>query len=59
MLEIRKTAVSFNEKEALRFLKKHLNKKVQEGISGKGHCKPWFELPGRSAGLPPEKVFLF
>jgi hypothetical protein len=52
MLEIRKTAVSFDEqdlmelerivtdgdeKEALRFLKIHLDKQVKAVISGEGH----------------------
>ena len=53
IMELQRILLDEDRKEALRFLKKHLNKKVQEVISGKGHCKPWFELPGRSA-VPDE-----
>jgi hypothetical protein len=49
LMELQRILLDEDKEEALRFLKKHLNKKVQEVISDKGHCKPWFELPGRSA----------
>ena len=49
LMELQRILLDEDREEALRFLKKHLNKKVQEVISGKSHCKPWFELPGRSA----------
>jgi len=49
LIELQRILLDEDREAALRFLKKHLDKKVQEVISGKGHCKPWFELPGRSA----------
>lgn len=36
-----------DEKGALKFLEKHLKTKLQEVTQGLGHCKPWFEWPGR------------
>jgi hypothetical protein len=49
IMELQRILLDEDSEKALCFLKKHLDKKVQEVISGKGHCKPWFELPGRSA----------
>ena len=36
-----------DEKEALRFLERHLKGKLREVMEGLGHCQPWFEHPGR------------
>jgi hypothetical protein len=40
LMELQRILLDEDREEALRFLKKHLNKKVQEVISGKSHCKP-------------------
>jgi hypothetical protein len=53
IMELQRILLDEDREEAVRFLKKHLDKMVQGVISGKGHCKPWFELPGRSA-IPDE-----
>jgi hypothetical protein len=54
LMELQRILLDEDKEEALRFLKKHLNKKVQEVISGKGHCKPWFEFPGGLGYIPDE-----
>jgi hypothetical protein len=54
LMELQRILLDEDKEEALRFLKKHLNKKVREVISGKGHCKPWFELPGGLGYIPDE-----
>jgi hypothetical protein len=54
IMELQRILLDEDREEALRFLKKHLNKKVQEVISGKGHCKPWFELPAGLGYIPDE-----
>jgi hypothetical protein len=47
LMELQRIILDEDKETALCFLKKHLEKKVQEVISGKGHCKPWFELAGQ------------
>ena len=54
LMELQRILLDEDREEALRFLKKHLEKKVQEVISSKGHCKPWFELPGGLGYIPDE-----
>ena len=48
LIELQRILLDDDMKAALRFLKNHIEKRVSEVISGKGHCKPWFELPGGS-----------
>ncbi len=47
LLEASRILQDDDEKEALRFLKKHLSVKLRKVIEGLGHCKPWFECPER------------
>jgi len=54
LMELQRILLDEDKEEALRFLKTHLDKKVKATISGKGHCKPWFELPGGLGYIPDE-----
>jgi len=57
LMELQCILLDENREEAMRFLKAHLDKKVQETISGKGHCKPRFELPGRNSDYKPDIIY--
>ena len=56
-MELQRILLDEDREEAMRFLKKYLDKKVQETISGKDHCNPWFELPGRSSDSKPDIIY--
>ena len=43
LLEASRILQDEDEKEALRFLSKHLKGKLREVMEGLGHCKPWFD----------------
>ena len=53
LLELQRIILDGDEKEAIRFLEKHLKDKVRAALEGEGHCKPHFEIPGRNA-VPSE-----
>ena len=57
LMELQRILLDEDREEAMRFLKKYLDKRVQEAILGKGHCKPWFELPGRSSESKPDIIY--
>jgi len=40
LMELQRILLDEDMKVALRFLKNHVEKRVSEVISGKGHCKP-------------------
>ena len=47
LVELQRIVWDGDEKEALRFLQKHLKDKARQALHREGHCKPWFELhPG-------------
>jgi len=54
LMELQRILLDEDKEEALRFLKTHLEKQVKRTISGEGHCKPWFELPGGLGYIPDE-----
>jgi hypothetical protein len=54
LMELQRILLDEDREEALRFLKTHLEKQVRRAISGEGHCKPWFELPGGLGYIPDE-----
>jgi len=53
LMELQRIILDGDETEALRFLEKHFKDKVRAALEGEGHCKPFFEIPGRSA-IPGE-----
>ena len=53
LLGLQRIILDGDEKEAIRFLEKHLKDKVHATLEGEGHCKPHFEIPGRST-IPSE-----
>jgi len=57
LMELQRILLDEDREETMRFLKKYLDKKVRETISGKGHCKPWFELPVRSSDYKPDIIY--
>jgi hypothetical protein len=48
LFELERIMLDNDGKGALKVLKKYLEHEVNAVISGEGHRKPWFELPGRS-----------
>ena len=53
LMELQRIILDGDETEALRFLEKHFKDKVRAALEGEGHCKPFFEITGRSA-IPSE-----
>jgi hypothetical protein len=53
LVELQRIILDGDETEAIRFLEKHLKDKVRAALEGEGHCKPFFEITGRSA-IPSE-----
>jgi hypothetical protein len=49
LLELQRILLDEDQKNALRFLKKHFADRVKGILEGAGHCKPYFEVFGRSA----------
>ena len=47
LMELRRIFLDDDRDEAMRFVKKHLEREVNAAITGEGHCKPWFEVLGR------------
>jgi len=54
LMELQRILLDEDREEALRFLRTYLEKQVKAVISGEGHCKPWFELPGGLGYIPEE-----
>jgi len=53
LMELQRIILDGDKAEALRFLEKHFKDKVRAALEGEGHCKPFFEITGRSA-IPSE-----
>jgi hypothetical protein len=53
LIELERIMIDDDLEGALRFLKRHIGERARGALDGKGHCKPCFELPGRSA-IPDE-----
>jgi len=53
LIELERIILDEDKEEALRFLQKHFTGKARATLDGEGHCKPFFEMPGRSA-IPSE-----
>ncbi len=53
LIELHRIILDEDKEEALRFLQKHLKDKARVTLEGEGHCKPHFEVLGRSA-LPSQ-----
>lgn len=49
LMELDRIIMDGDREEALCFLQKHLGRKTRAVLEGEGHCKPYFEMPGRSA----------
>jgi hypothetical protein len=49
LIELERIILDEDKEQALRFLQKHLRDKARANLNGEGRCKPWFEMPGRSA----------
>ena len=49
LMELDRIIIDGDQEEALHFLQEHLGRKVRATLEGEGHCKPYFEMPGRSA----------
>ena len=49
LMELYRIIIDGDQKEALHFLQKHLGRKPRAVLEGEGHCKPYFEMPWRSA----------
>jgi len=52
-MELQRIILDGDKAEAFCFLEKHLKDKVRAALEGEGHCKPFFEITGRSA-IPSE-----
>jgi uncharacterized glyoxalase superfamily protein PhnB len=53
LMELQRIILDGDKAEALRFLERHFKDKVRAVLEGEGHCKPFFEITGRSA-IPSE-----
>ena len=53
LLELQRIILDGDKTGAFCFLEKHLKDKVRATLEGEGHCKPFFEITGRSA-IPTE-----
>jgi|GEM_PF-596441 len=49
LIELERIILDDDKEEALRFLQRHFKDKARATLDGEGHCKPYFEIPGRSA----------
>jgi hypothetical protein len=49
LIELERIILDEDKEEALCFLKKHFKDKARATLNGEGHCKPYFEMPGRRA----------
>ena len=46
LIELVRIIVDEDGEAALRFLKRQVGDKARRVLEGKGHCQPWFEMPG-------------
>jgi hypothetical protein len=53
LIELERIMADDDWEGALKFLKRHIGERARGALDGRGHCKPWFEFPGRSA-IPDE-----
>ena len=49
LIELERVIIDEDAQGALDFLKRHVERRARATLGGEGHCKPYFEMPGRSA----------
>ena len=53
LMELERIILDDDREAALKFLKTHVADKARGALEKRGHCKPYFELPG-SSPIPEE-----